>query len=217
MTKFEKKNICIYCERPRKQPWVYYIWDKSQYKRPAGRPVVVTLLKSLYLWNRMTNSLVVLFVRRHHLINFVFGRHNTRRCLPWHVERAESEWEGVGDTLPLVTPRRLPRLGFKFGVCLETGGYYFYTSQMWYVFARAHVHTPFPYFANGCTDSVQNWCVARDTLDKSFTLVRDGKDCAHCTCLQVGSRREGFTWNENHYQNERTYTWNENHYKNERT
>ena len=31
---------------------------------------------------------------------------DTRRCLPRHVARAESE--GVGDTIPLVTPRRLP-------------------------------------------------------------------------------------------------------------
>ena len=33
---------------------------------------------------------------------------DTRQCLPRHVARAE--WEGVGDTIPSVTPRRLARL-----------------------------------------------------------------------------------------------------------
>ena len=42
---------------------------------------------------------------------------DTRRCLPRHVARAESE--GVGDTIPSVTPRRVARLCSNL-VCVWT-------------------------------------------------------------------------------------------------
>ena len=87
----------------------------------------------------------------------------------WHVPR-----EGVGDTLPPVTLRRLDRLRSNLVCVYRPAGYYFCTSQMWGASARAHVHTPFQYLANGWTECSQIWCVTRDLLDQSFTHVRNG-------------------------------------------
>ena len=39
------------------------------------RPDPITLLRSLYLWNGLTDSRAVFFVRCHHSINFVFDRY----------------------------------------------------------------------------------------------------------------------------------------------
>ena len=91
-----------------------------------------------------------------------------------HVARAE--WEC----------RRRPTLGnsttagpvtFKLCVLREqlgtfTHDRYFYTSRKLVASARAHVHTPFPYLANGWTHCVQIWCVTINSLDKSCTEVR---------------------------------------------
>ena len=100
------KHICCGYERSSQRPWVYfYICEKSQYERPAGRPwSVVTFLRSLYLWNGMTNSRAVFFVRCHHSINFVFDRHRYPP-VPATACGTRAEWEGIGDTIPLITPR----------------------------------------------------------------------------------------------------------------
>ena len=44
----------------------FYISEKSQYERPAGRPAVVTLFERFFLLNRMTNSRTVILIRCHH-------------------------------------------------------------------------------------------------------------------------------------------------------
>ena len=49
-----------------------------------------------------------------------------------------------------------------------------HTCLRWNASARAHVHTPLPYLANGWDDCVQVWCLATDLLDKSFTQDRGG-------------------------------------------
>ena len=48
--------------------------------------------------------------------------------------------------------------------------------------ARAHVHTPLPYLANGWADCVQTWCVANDPLDERLTQVRCGVHLHVRTC-----------------------------------
>ena len=60
-------------------------------------PDPMTLLGSLYLWNGLTDSRAVFFVRCHHSINFVFDRHR----YPERVSETPS---------PSVTPRPLVRL-----------------------------------------------------------------------------------------------------------
>ena len=63
--------------------------------------------------------------------------------------------------------------------------------------ARAHVHTPSPYLANGWADCVQILCVTRDQLDKSFTQVkvREGMQlhvrACNCTPFSMSYKRLG--------------------------
>ena len=77
----------------------FYIPEKSQYERPAGRPAVVTLFERLFLWNRMTNSRTVILIRCHHPINHVFDRY---RYPPVPATaRGTCRGEGVEDTLSL--------------------------------------------------------------------------------------------------------------------
>ena len=67
------------------------LWEKSEYARPnPTRPDPITLLRSLYLWNGLTDSRTVFFVRCHHSINFVFDRHRYPPAAgayhgTWHV------------------------------------------------------------------------------------------------------------------------------------
>ena len=64
------------------------------------QPDPVTLLRSLYLWNGLSNSRAVFFVRCHHSINFVFDWH---RYPPVPATaRGTCRGEGVGDTLSIV-------------------------------------------------------------------------------------------------------------------
>ena len=63
------------------------------------RPDPITLLRSLYLWNGLTDSRAVFFVRCHHSINFVFDRY---RYPPVPAT--------ARGTSPSVTPQRLARL-----------------------------------------------------------------------------------------------------------
>ena len=57
-----------------------------------------------------------------------------------------------------------------------------YTCLRWSASARAHVHTPLPYLANGWADCVQTWCVANDPLDERLTQVRCGVHLHVRTC-----------------------------------
>ena len=52
------------------------------------------------------------------------------------------------------------------------GGVHLHVRLGWSASARAHVHTPLPYLANGWADCVQTWCVANDPLDERLTQVR---------------------------------------------
>ena len=84
----------------------------------AARPDPVTLLRSLHLWNGLTDSRAVFFVRCHHSINFVFDRH---RYPPVPATaRGTCRGEGVGDTLSIGNSTTAGPIAFKFGVCLET-------------------------------------------------------------------------------------------------
>ena len=56
------------------------------------------------------------------------------------------------------------------------------TCLRWSASARAHVHTPLPYLANGWADCVQTWCVANDPLDERLTQVRCGVHLRVRTC-----------------------------------
>ena len=55
------------------------------------------------------------------------------------------------------------------------------TSQRWGASARAHVHAPFPYLANG-EDCVQVWYMATDSLDRALHKSEVG--CI-CTCARA--------------------------------
>ena len=96
----------------------FYIPEKSQYERPAGRPAVVTLFERLFLWNGMTNSRMVILIRCHHPINHVFDRY---RCPPVPATaRGTCRGEGVEDTLSLGNSTTAGPIAFKFGVWLGT-------------------------------------------------------------------------------------------------
>ena len=60
-----------------------------------------------------------------------------------------------------------------------------YTCLRWSASARAHVHTPLPYLANGWADCVQTWCVASDPLDERLTQVRCGVHLHVRTCTPL--------------------------------
>ena len=61
------------------------------------------------------------------------------------------------------------RITFKFGLWLGTHWIELYKSQRRGASARAHVHTRFPYLANGWADCLQIWCVTSDPLDERLT------------------------------------------------
>ena len=78
------------------------------------RPDPITLLRSLYLWNGLTDSRAVFFVRCHHSINFVFDRY---RYPPVPATaRGTCRGEGVEDTLSLGNSTTAGPIAFKFGV-----------------------------------------------------------------------------------------------------
>ena len=92
----------------------FYIPEKSQYERPAGRPAVVTLFERLFLWNGMTNSRTVILIRCHHPINHVFDRY---RYPPVPATACGTcRGEGVEDTLSLGNSTTAGPIAFKFGV-----------------------------------------------------------------------------------------------------
>ena len=111
-------------EREARSEFFCGLREKSQYARPdptqpdPTRPDPVTLLRSLYLSNELTDSRAVFFVRCHHSINFVFDRH---RYPPVPATaRGTCRGEGVGDTLSIGNSTTAGPIAFKFGVCLET-------------------------------------------------------------------------------------------------
>ena len=89
--------------------------EKSKYARPdPTRPDPITLLRSLYLWNGLTDSRAVFFVRCHHSINFVFDRY---RYPPVPATaRGTCRGEGVEDTLSLGNSTTAGPIALKFGV-----------------------------------------------------------------------------------------------------
>ena len=92
----------------------FYIPEKSQYERPAGRPAVVTLFERLFLWNGMTNSRTVILIRCHHPINHVFDR--CRYPPVPATARGTCRGEGVEDTLSLGNSTTAGPIAFKLGV-----------------------------------------------------------------------------------------------------
>ena len=74
----------------------------------------ITLLRNLYLWNGLTDSRAVFFVRCHHSINFVFDRY---RYPPVPATARDTCWgEGVENTLSLGNSATAGPIAFKFGV-----------------------------------------------------------------------------------------------------
>ena len=80
--------MVITSEREARSEFFCGLTEKSEYARPKPtwpdptQPnptqhnlTPVTLLRSLYLWNELTDSRAVFFVRCHHSIHFVFDRH----------------------------------------------------------------------------------------------------------------------------------------------
>ena len=82
------------------------------------QPDPITLLISLYLWNGLTDSRAVFFVRCHHSINFVFDRHRYPPVPA--MARGTCRGEGVGDTLSIGNSTTAGLIALKFGMCLET-------------------------------------------------------------------------------------------------
>ena len=111
--------MLLRAEREARSEFFCGLREKSQYARPdPTQPDLITLLRSLYLWNGLTDSRAVFFVRCHHSINFVFDRH---RFPPVPATaRGTCRGEGVGDTLSIGNSTTAGPIAFKFGVCLET-------------------------------------------------------------------------------------------------
>ena len=90
------------------------LWFKGEISVCAARPDPMTLLRSLYLWNGLTDLRAVFFVRCHHSINFVFDRY---RYPPVPATaRGTCRGEGVEDTLSLGNSTTAGPIAFKFGV-----------------------------------------------------------------------------------------------------
>ena len=93
--------------------------EKSEYARPdPTQPDPVSLLRSLYLRNGLTDSRAVFFARCHHSINFVFDRH---RYPP--VPTTARGTCRVRGCRRHPTPGNSTTAGpiaFNFGGCLET-------------------------------------------------------------------------------------------------
>ena len=95
------------------------LWFKGEISVCAARPDPtqpdpITLLRSLYHWNGLTDSRAVFFVRCHHSINFVFDRY---RYPPVPARaRGTCRGEGVEDTLSLGNSTTAGPIPFKFGV-----------------------------------------------------------------------------------------------------
>ena len=102
-------------EREARSEFFCGLRQKSQYARPdPTRPDPMTLLRSLYLWNGLTDSRAVFFARCHHSINFVFDRY---RYPPVPATaRGTCQGEGVEDTLSLCNSTTAGPIAFKFGV-----------------------------------------------------------------------------------------------------
>ena len=75
------------------------------------QPDPITLLTSLYLWNGLTDSRAVFFVRCHHSINFVFDRYRYQPV----PATARGTCRGE-DTLSLGDSTTAGPIAFKFGV-----------------------------------------------------------------------------------------------------
>ena len=96
-----------------------FLWFKGEIsvctaQPDPTRPDPITLLRSLYLWNGLTDSRAVFFVRCHHSINFVFDRY---RYPPVPATaRGTCRGEGVEDTLSLGNSTTAGPIAFKFGV-----------------------------------------------------------------------------------------------------
>ena len=78
---FVPNSSLLLAEREARSEFFCGLREKSEYARSdptrpnPTQPDPVTLLRSLYLWNGLTNSRAVFFARCHHSINFVFDRH----------------------------------------------------------------------------------------------------------------------------------------------
>ena len=103
-------------EREARSEFFCGLRKKSQYARPdPTQPDPITLLRGLYLWNGLTDSRGVFFVRCHHSINFVFDRHR----YPPVPAMARGTCRG-GDTLSIGNSTTAGPIALKFGVCIET-------------------------------------------------------------------------------------------------
>ena len=90
----------------------------------AARPDPITLLRSLYLRNGLTDSRAVFFVRCHHSINFVLDLH---RYPPVPATtRGTCRARGCQRHPTIDNFTTADPIAFKFGVCLETSYFYFY-------------------------------------------------------------------------------------------
>ena len=92
------------------------LWFKGEISVCAAQPDPTRPhhLRSLYLWNALTDSRAVFFVRCHHSINFVYDRY---RYPPVPATaRGTCRGEGVQDTLSLGYSTTAGPIAFKFGV-----------------------------------------------------------------------------------------------------
>ena len=96
-------------------------------------------------------------------------------------------WGGVHLRVRTCTPlfqisQTAGRIAFKF--CVWLGAQYIRALHKsgWVASARAHVHSRFPYFANGWADCVWTWCSANDPLEEMLTQVRCGVHLHVRTC-----------------------------------
>ena len=100
------------------------LWFKGEISECAARPDPtqpdptqpdpITLLRSLYLWDGLTDSRAVFFVRCHHSINFVFDRHRYPPVPA--MARGTCRRQGVGDTLSIGNSTTAGPIALKFGV-----------------------------------------------------------------------------------------------------
>ena len=164
------------------------LWFKGEISVCAARPNPtrpdpMTLLRSLYLWNGLTDSRAVFFVRCHHSINSVFDLH---RYPPVPATaRGTCRVRGCRRHPTSVTPRPLARLRSNLVCAYGPAGYYFYTCLRWSASARAHVHTLF-HMSRTAGRSAFKFCVTSDPLDDScFTQVWGGVHLHVRTCTPL--------------------------------
>ena len=150
----------------RAQRVLSYLREESEHSRPdPTRPGPITIFKSLYLRNRMSDWQAVLFDEYHLDVKVVRDGYHIV-SVPVMARGACQTWGTMGapKTLYLNNCTTVGPIGLRLGIQLGTQRKFMSVGHFWGASERAHVHTPLLYLENGWTDCAEIWHVASGQL-----------------------------------------------------